>query len=560
MGQEFYFEERQGLALLAGDDFAVVETADGATRYLVANSRRVQAEIYAPEVNFYIDNTKDPEAVKVDNLRRLYRARATAYDLSQQTGQTVVVGTELILIDPSGQGGLVDELGRHGLTVTALAPDQVVGVRGSLGRFEVRVRQAGGATVLSADQVLWHDGPAAFTRRRGVHDPAVLTEQAVLAAVEAEIGVVTYSTQLGFTPSLCQYHQRRVPVCGHCAAICPTGAIQRVDNARELDIAGVDCTGCGRCVGVCPTGALEYRPLPKAAFLRMAELYRGRSALLFADGPALEGLRVDLAERILPFFCECIDLLDESYLLSLLQVTSCPVILWAETIAPVTRDAVALLNEIFQRKFGRDALLVCTDAANLAGLADDPEPLTPFTELAYDLDERSLAKRDIVVRRLDRLLADDELGRVTTGPGLSYGLARIDRQRCTLCLSCTDACSMGALLARAEDNSLRHIAGLCTGCGSCQETCPEKGCITVERGYLDLAPGSFAERVVATDELFRCVECGVGFAPARAVNRIIAAISPLFADDPARLRSLSCCPDCKARVMLASLDSDKNFL
>ncbi|CAG37712.1 similar to ferredoxin [Desulfotalea psychrophila LSv54] len=52
------------------------------------------------------------------------------------------------------------------------------------------------------------------------------------------------------------------------------------------------------------------------------------------------------------------------------------------------------------------------------------------------------------------------------------------------------------------------------------------------------------------------MECGIGFAPAKSIAKIIKIMTPLFANDPLRIKTLSCCSHCKAKIMLESLSID----
>ncbi|GAB4259998.1 4Fe-4S dicluster domain-containing protein [Deferrisoma sp.] len=47
--------------------------------------------------------------------------------------------------------------------------------------------------------------------------------------------------------------------CGRCAAVCPTGAMERVREAgrRQVKFLPERCTGCGACAAFCPRGAMS---------------------------------------------------------------------------------------------------------------------------------------------------------------------------------------------------------------------------------------------------------------------------------------------------------------
>jgi Fe-S-cluster-containing hydrogenase component 2 len=50
-------------------------------------------------------------------------------------------------------------------------------------------------------------------------------------------------------------------VCGVCAAVCPSQAIDYVCGA--VSVAREECTGCGDCARVCPGGILKEEELAR---------------------------------------------------------------------------------------------------------------------------------------------------------------------------------------------------------------------------------------------------------------------------------------------------------
>ncbi|MBP7769522.1 MAG: 4Fe-4S binding protein, partial [Aliarcobacter sp.] len=129
---------------------------------------------------------------------------------------------------------------------------------------------------------------------------------------------------------------------------------------------------------------------------------------------------------------------------------------------------------------------------------------------------------------------------------------------CTLCLVCVGACNVGALIADAKDNTLRLNPSLCTACGYCEVSCPEKDCLTIDRDIIELEPTWFKDSVLAQDKLFACVECGKEFATSKAIAKIAALMAPIFSVDPVKERTLYCCADCKPKIMMQSYFDQKN--
>ena len=175
----------------------------------------------------------------------------------------------------------------------------------------------------------------------------------------------------------------------------------------------------------------------------------------------------------------------------------------------------------------------------------------------FTFNEDEGRKRELFAIRLSHIVGNEDLGEVTTGEHVHYGQVKVNADNCTLCLVCVGSCNVDALQADASDNTLRINPSLCTSCGYCEVSCPESDCLTIERDVIKLQPAWFKESILAQDELFACVECGVDFATVKSVEKIAAIMGPKFAHDPVKERSLYWCTDCKPKIMMQSF-YDKN--
>lgn len=127
----------------------------------------------------------------------------------------------------------------------------------------------------------------------------------------------------------------------------------------------------------------------------------------------------------------------------------------------------------------------------------------------------------------------------------------VNDSNCTLCMSCVGACNVDAIFANQTDFTLRVNPSLCTACGYCEVTCPEKDCLTIKRDEIQLQPMWFKENILAKDSLFACVECGKEFATTKAIEKIASIMGPIFAKvSETKKRTLYCCEDCKAKLMI----------
>ncbi|MBQ9876847.1 MAG: ferredoxin, partial [Campylobacter sp.] len=174
------------------------------------------------------------------------------------------------------------------------------------------------------------------------------------------------------------------------------------------------------------------------------------------------------------------------------------------------------------------------------------------------LVEANLSKLEIFSKRLSFLVGNENLGVVKSGKFITHGKISINENSCTLCLSCAGACNTGALFADANDNSLKYNASLCTACGYCVKSCAEKDTINLQIGQIELKPEYFSHQILAKDSLFACIECGKEFAPSKAVMKIAEMMMSKISD-PVTQKTLYCCGDCKAKIMIQKMHEQKDI-
>lgn len=169
----------------------------------------------------------------------------------------------------------------------------------------------------------------------------------------------------------------------------------------------------------------------------------------------------------------------------------------------------------------------------------------------YSIHQTTENKRENFAIRLAHIVQNETLGTVQTGEHIDYGVVKVNEDNCTLCLSCVGACNVNALMADAKDNTLRINPSLCTACGYCEISCPEKECMSIEHNVIKLEPSWFTYNILAQDELFACIECGKEFATKKAVEKVAQMMAPIFSQmSKTKERTLYCCEDCKAKLMI----------
>ena len=546
MQKEYVFYDTVGI------DFPLSEVIEKVSApcegdFIVTNHPDAKALIYAPEINFYLKNSRDSIATKIKNVTKLYDVRAVGFDYAQDMDFYQDVGRNVLIVhDAEDESALKAVLAEEGYTAMILPSAMILDVNGHIGALSVTLKKDGEIVDLACDQILWWGAPVSAMKQSGVYDPSIGGLETALRKLRANTGQYHYKNFINYDPSICQYHERRTEVCGKCAEVCPTVAILKEDEEKHLEFSHIDCHGCGGCISVCPSGALDYTQMPRNAFAHVSDYFKDTIALIIPQKMDLGLIDIPLLENVLPFMIQGEKYLHEAHLLNLLQTSGNPIIFFTDFISKGTGDVIRILNEIFEKKYHKKAIYVCETAQELAQIF---EKLESLEECRYGINEEGLRKREVFSARLAHLVDTDDLGIVRTGEHVHYGDIRIDADKCTLCLSCVGACNVRALTAHPEDNSLRFNASICTNCGYCEVTCPEKECLSVIKDEIHLTPKWFSQRIMAKDELFACSECGKEFATRKSVEKIIAMMSPLFAGDPVKLKTLSCCADCKSKVM-----------
>lgn len=551
MQKEYVFYDTVGIDFPLSDAIERVQSPIKGD-FLVSNDPEAEAVIYAPEVNFYLRHSQDSIAQKISNVSKLYEIRAIGFDFAQDMDYAQEVGNKVLIVsDDPAHEALKAQLTSETFTVIMLPSSMILDVNGHIGALHVTLKKEGELLDVECDQIIWWDAPQFAMKQSGVYDPSLIGLEGALKKLCDNRGEYHYKNFINYDSSICQYHERREEVCGKCAEVCPTVAILKEDEEKHLAFSHIDCHGCGGCISVCPSGALDYTQMPRIAFSHVSEYFKGTTALIIPHKMDLNSIDIPLRAGVLPLMIEGEKFLHEAHLLNLLQTSGSPVIFYTDFISKGTGDVIRILNEIFEKKYHQKAIYVCEDATELARIFESIESFPP--ECLYGINEEGLRKREIFSARLSHLVGTEDLGVVKTGEHVHYGDIRIDESKCTLCLSCVGACNVRALTAHPEDNSLRFNASICTNCGYCEVTCPEKECLTVVKDAISLKPSWFSQRIMAKDTLFACIECGKEFATTKAVEKIAAMMTPLFMGDPVKLKTLYCCAECKPKVIFSAL-------
>ncbi len=556
--QEFIYYNPKGLEFPLNEEILVTTSLDEIKDkdFLVSNSVDTKSEVNADEIDFYIKNSKDDFSKKIKNISNLYEIAATKYDFAQDISYSQEVTNQLLLITNNKEQyeHFISSINSSDFELFHISEDIVKSIDGHIGNLTVIVDDEGKDVELNVSQIVWFDAKIEGMKQSGCFDPNLSSVDEVITTIKENTNSYSYKKITTYDKTICQYDSRREVICSKCEEVCPSVAITKDDETKTLTFSQVDCHGCGGCVSVCPSGAIDYTPTSRESIYEISKFYKDTHPLIIPQKMTMQNLEVELKENILPFGIEGEKFLDETTLLTIAQMSGSQIVFYTDFISKGSGDAIRIVNDIYQAKYGKDAIIVAMNEEELIQAIQNVD----FIENSYfNFNQDGLRKREAFSHRVQKIVGNENLGEVKTGEHVHYGLVKVNQDKCTLCLVCVGACNVDALQADAKDNTLRINPSLCTSCGYCEVSCPESDCLTIERDVIKLEPMWFKENVLAQDSLFACVECGKEFATTKSVEKIAAMMGPIFANDPVKERSLYCCADCKPKIMMQNYYDQK---
>ncbi len=549
--QEFIYYSPKALEFPIDESILVTSNKEDLANanFLISNTNEADSEVVADEIDFYIKNSKDPMFKMITNVKKLYEISALKFDNAKDIDNSVNIENRVLVIaDMEKTREFAQHIKKKEFDLFFINEEGLLNIDGTIGDFKITLKPDQNEMCVQVNQIVWcHASKDKTYARAGIYDPCETSIEEVVEQLRANITSYNYRKFVSYDSNICQYHERREEICAKCEEVCPSQAIVKDDATKHLTFSQVDCHGCGGCISVCPSGAVDYAPTDRDSLYEVSTQYKNTHPLIIPAKMDMKDLNIDLKEDVLPFTIEGEKFLHEATLLTLAQISGSQIIFYSDFISKGTGDAVRILNDIYQKKYGKDCVIIAMNEEELKAALEE----VSFVENSYyNFGQADFNKREIFSVRLEHLVGEDDLGVVQTGEHIHYGKVMVNEDKCTLCLSCVGACNVGALQAEESDHTLRLNPSICTSCGYCEASCPEADCITIERDIIELKPTWFNENVLAQDSLFACVECGKEFATTKAVEKIAAMMAPMFAADPVKERSLYCCADCKPKIMM----------
>jgi ferredoxin len=377
-----------------------------------------------------------------------------------------------------------------------------------------------------------------------------------------------------YKQKLCAHSRNETVGCSACIEICSAEAI-RSDKSRQQIVVNPNlCVGCGACTTVCPTGAITYAyPRASEQGLKLRTLLStyasagGKDAVLLLHSQVKGQALVEALGRSAQLK-KAAGVPANVIPVALWHAASTGVDLWLSAIAfGATQVAVLTTDEeALQYLDGLKAQMAVAQAI-LTGLgysgthlqllwANSPAELDASLQ-ALSQTKQSVPKvparfavaqekRSTLELSLDHLIEQATLrpeAIALPGAGAPFGNVIVDKNKCTLCLSCVSACPASALQDNPQQPQLRFVEKNCVQCGLCATTCPEDA-ITLEPRLL-LTPQRKEARVLNETSPYGCIRCGKPFGTLKAIEAMLGKLAGHSMFQGAALERLKMCSDCR---------------
>ena len=415
-------------------------------------------------------------------------------------------------------------------------------------------------------------------------------EMGTLLRLRELVGEFEKPKFFAYKQKLCAHSRNETVGCNACVDICSAEAITSDKSRQQIKVNPNLCVGCGACTTVCPTGALTYaypgatdQGLKLKTLLSTYTAAGGKDAVLLLHsqecGQALveelgRAAQLKIAHgvpaHVLP--------------VALWHTASTGVDLWLSAVAFGASQIVVLVTseEAPQYLDGLEAQMAVAQAI-LNGLgyagthlkllrARNPtdldaglQALSHTRQMVPSVAARfavAQEKRSTLELALDHLIAQAPLPAAQRpeaialpAAGAPLGTITVNKDRCTLCLSCVSACPASALQDNPQLPQLRFIEQNCVQCGLCATTCPEDAIALQPR--LLLTPERSQLRVLNEAKPWACVRCSKPFGTVKAIEAMLGKLSGHAMFQGEALERLKMCSDCRVIDLYSSQSETK---
>ncbi|MDB5769940.1 MAG: iron-sulfur binding protein [Burkholderia sp.] len=378
-----------------------------------------------------------------------------------------------------------------------------------------------------------------------------------------------------YKDKLCAHGRNQQVGCNACIEVCSAEAVSH--NGDKIKVNPNLCVGCGACTTVCPSGALTYAyPRATDMGLRLKTLLGTylkaggqQPALLLHSqerGTELIGQLGRLARtsnkvkgvpaRVIP--------------VDLHHTASTGIDLWLAAIAYGAAD-IAILTTDEEAPQYMEALQEQVTVAQtiLSGLgyqgthlhliragstAELDAALQALPKASQGPAERAVFnvaadKRNTLDFAIEHLLkfAPVKPVEIPLPSGALYGAVNVNKDTCTLCMSCVGACPESALMDNQDKPQLRFLEKNCVQCGLCEKTCPENAITLTPR--LLLTDAVKHPQVLNEAQPYHCIRCSKPFGTLQMIENMVSKLS-LHGAFAGNINRLKMCSDCRVIDMM----------
>ena len=351
-------------------------------------------------------------------------------------------------------------------------------------------------------------------------------------------GVFQVIEAVRFEPGSCQYEPRLKVGCRLCLETCPANALEPAAEGRRIN--HLKCIDCGRCVSLCPTGALQESRFDDRSFFsyfRDLDFLQGKVVVIGSEA-SLQRLWWERGGSYQGTFFLAHpnpQAIHQAQILFLLALGAQGIIF----LEKAPREALHWSNYFFE------ALFNCQPVQKMDVAEFKPQVLAPL-RLQNIFQDFSFSGRRLQLARLLYFFWEEAQRPTLHLEGETFGSLKLEKEICTLCLACLNACHTGALKADPKNFALLGQTILCVACNACVALCPEKALVLTPG--VDLKENAFSSRVLIQDEPLRCTKCGKIFGTKKSLLKVSQCLQ-----ETGRFQELipllELCEDCRVRKM-----------
>lgn len=418
--------------------------------------------------------------------------------------------------------------------------------------------------------ITWHQPPQGYFAAGS--DPGKQAEMAL--SLTDMVGTFAKPKFFTYKEKLCAHSRNRQTGCHACIDVCSAKAVS--SHGDHIKVNPHLCVGCGACTTVCPSGALGY------AYPRAHDMGLTFKTLLqhyFKAGGKQPGLLLHSQNKGENLMRELGQLAKTHSGISGLPARMIPVTLhhaastgievWLAAIAYGASNIVILSTDEDAPDYV-SALKHQVSIAQtiLAGLGyegvhlhviegDTPQQLdaalhavqpaaAPASHASFNLVGEKRSSFDLA---LDHLVkhAPAVPEQIALPAGSLFGTVAVNKDACTLCMSCVGACPESALMDNPSSPQLLFVEKNCVQCGLCEKTCPENAIALTPR--LLLTESAKQRAVLNEAQPYHCVKCSKPFGTLQMIEGMLAKLS-MHSAFAANIERLKMCSDCRVIDMM----------